>query len=80
VSSGFVRNLKYYGELYQRFLSKEYKVEDLRFIPLLAYDISRNIKSEDVQQWAGGLRNQIGKTEELYYLSIIVDYALLLKE
>ena len=81
VSVGFIRNLMYYHELY-----KSYKIngksEALRFLPLLTYDIARNLSLPDlhntekreVRLWAEGLKNL--DNASLNNLGIITNYAL----
>lgn len=51
VSMGFVRQLLYSGEAFKRFKDKQ-QTSELRFVPMLAYAISRNIRDQQVEKWA----------------------------
>jgi CRISPR-associated protein Csm1 len=56
VSSAFLYNLLRYGRMYQNYVKGD--VMGLRYQPLLAYDITRNLdarKSPELYQWANAL-------------------------
>jgi CRISPR-associated protein Csm1 len=81
VSSGFARNLLIYSWMNNEFISTR-KTEFLRFLPLMTYDIARNLPSieskdpekRDIRAWAEDLKN-LG-SPRLKNLGIIVNYAL----
>ncbi len=81
VSTGFARNLLYYAQMYQKY-DKEKKNDYLRFLPLMTYDIARNLPLPDdrdaekraVRQWAEGLKDLTNP--KLHQLDIIANYAL----
>lgn len=80
-SDAFARHLLYYGDLYRRY-RKEGEIEGLRFLPLLSYDIGRNLPPADsmdptkreYRNWAEGLRSP--DSPELRHLRLIASYAL----
>lgn len=81
VSSGFARNLLIYSWMNNEFNSTR-KTEYLRFLPLMTYDIARNLPSienkdlgkRDIRAWAEDLKN-LG-SPRLKNLGIIANYAL----
>jgi CRISPR-associated protein Csm1 len=88
ISVSFVRNLLYYSFLFEEY-QKTQKTDHLRFIPLLTYDIARNLPSIDdedeekrnARQWAETLKNQASeqKGELIERLKFIAKYALFSK-
>ncbi|CAD7776790.1 hypothetical protein DMNBHIDG_01362 [Candidatus Methanoperedenaceae archaeon GB37] len=63
--------------MYQKY-NKEGKVEYLKFIPLLTYDIVRNLsleKQKDAFLWAEDLRHIEG-SKNLPFLRTIMEYVL----
>jgi CRISPR-associated protein Csm1 len=81
VSTGFARNLLYYAQMHQKY-DKEKKTDYLRFLPLMTYDIARNLPSLDdknaekkaIRQWAEELKDL--SNPKLHRLDIIANYAL----
>lgn len=81
LSSGFARNLLIYSWMNNEFNSTR-KTEYLRFLPLMTYDIARNLPSvenkdfgkRDIRAWAEELKN-LG-SPKLKNLGIIANYAL----
>lgn len=78
LSTGFVRNLLQYGQMYKNF-KKEYKVSCLRFLPLMAYDIARNLESKKPEEremclWVGQLQKL--DNINLIHLTFLANYAL----
>lgn len=81
ISTGFARNLLLYSHMNSKF-TETGNTEYLRFLPLMTYDIARNlpapdsrdVEKRDVRQWAEGLKD-INSTK-LKYLGIIANYAL----
>jgi len=81
LSKGFVYNLLYYAYMYQKY-SKEKNTEYLRFLPLMTYDIARNLPPHDdkniekraIRQWAEDLKDLANP--KLHQLDIIANYAL----
>lgn len=81
VSSGFARNLLIYSWMNNEFNSTR-KTEYLRFLPLMTYDIARNLpslddrntKKRDIRIWAEELKDL--ESSRLKHLGIIVNYAL----
>lgn len=77
VSRTLVYNFRQYGEMYQKY-NKEGKVGYLKFIPLLTYDIVRNLsleKQKDAFLWAEDLRHIEG-SKNLPFLRTIMEYVL----
>jgi CRISPR-associated protein Csm1 len=81
VSSGFARNLLLYSQMHTEF-NRTNKTEYLRFLPLMTYDIARNLPSIDsidpekreIRAWAESLKDL--KSPILKNLGIIANYAL----
>lgn len=81
VSSGFARNLLIYSWMNNEFNSTR-KTEFLRFLPLMTYDIARNLPSandknpekRDIREWAEDIKDL--KSRKLKHLGIIANYAL----
>jgi len=81
ISTGFARNLLYYAQMYQKY-DKEKKTDYLKFLPLMTYDIARNLPSPDdkdagkreIRQWAEDLKDLA--SSKLQWLDIIANYAL----
>jgi CRISPR-associated protein Csm1 len=81
VSSGFARNLLIYSWMFNEF-SKTRKTKLLRFLPLMTYDMARNLPSlndrdpakREVREWAEGLKDL--NSPLLHNLGIIANYAL----
>lgn len=81
ISTGFARNLLYYANMHQKYI-KEHKPDYLRFLPLLTYDIARNLPSLDdrdenkkiIRLWAEDLKDLANP--KLKNLDIIANYAL----
>jgi CRISPR-associated protein Csm1 len=86
ITRGFVHNLKKYGEMAQKSriceAPIEVKTEFLKFIPLLVYDMKRNLTKEGQKvalTWAEDLIPSIdnpGGGENLQFLSTVMDYVL----
>ena len=86
VSRGFIYNLRKYGEMAQKSRicekNKEIVPQYLKFVPLLIYDINRNLTKDaqkEAKDWATKLSPTIQKSKEednLPYLRIIMDYVL----
>ncbi|PIV52775.1 MAG: type III-A CRISPR-associated protein Cas10/Csm1, partial [Elusimicrobia bacterium CG02_land_8_20_14_3_00_37_13] len=81
VSRGFIYNLRQYGEMSQKY-DETGDTKWLKFVPLLIYDISRNLtktEHEEVKNWTTKLSPTIDKQLEeniLPYLRIIMEYVL----
>ena len=81
VSSGFARNLLFYTQMNKQF-NETKKTEYLRFLPLMTYDIARNLPSLEnkdaekikIRLWAESLKEP--KSPLLQNLGIIANYAL----
>jgi len=86
VSRGFINNLRRYGEMSESSNihdpSLGVKTEFLRFVPLLVYDIKRNLAKEGQKAalvWAEDLIPTVDKPqggENLEFLRTIMDYVL----
>ena len=81
ISRAFAYNLRSYGEMSRRY-EEERKINYLKFVPLLTYDISRNL-TKDVQKdayiWAENLRPSKDRPrggDNLPYLKTIMEYVL----
>ncbi|MDA8241179.1 MAG: type III-A CRISPR-associated protein Cas10/Csm1 [Nitrospiraceae bacterium] len=80
ISTGFARNLLFYSQMNTEFM-KTGKTEHLRFLPLMTYDIARNlppVESQDLQKreiraWAESLKSD---SLHMQHLGIIANYAL----
>lgn len=81
ISRAFVYNLRKYGEMSQEY-EKTKKVEYLKFIPLLTYDINRNLTKEQQKETFEWVRDLLPSNEKpkggnnLPYLKTIMDYVL----
>lgn len=75
ISVGFGRNLLTYGWMRKEF-EKTGKTDYLRYLPLMTYDIARNIglSKQDVRQWAEGLKEP--GSLAMKHMGIIANYAL----
>lgn len=81
VSSGFTRNLLFYSQMNKQF-NETNETKYLRFLPLMTYDIARNLPSlenkdaekREIRLWAEGLKDL--KSSSLQNLGIITNYAL----
>lgn len=75
VSSGFAMNLLVYSQMNRQF-NETGRTEFLRFLPLMTYDIARNIPIEkkELREWAEELKDL--KSPILKNLGIIANYAL----
>lgn len=81
ISVGFLRNLLYYYTLYKDYREKGHS-ESLRYLPLLTYDIARNLSPPDsynqekreIRLWAEGLKEP--DSVALNNLGITINYAL----
>lgn len=81
VSTSFARNLLYYAQMHQKYVN-ENKTDYLRFLPLMTYDIARNLPSlaekdknkSEIRRWAEDLKDL--KNPKLHQLDIIANYAL----
>lgn len=80
-NASFVRNLLYYGELYRQY-REDGDATALKFLPLMSYDIGRNLPNPDsnspqcqtYRRWAESLR--FLDSQELKHLKLIASYAL----
>jgi len=75
ISTGFVRQLLYSSEMYRQFRQTG-ETQCLKYIPLLAYNISRNIKTTEVAQWAQGLLDTAESKHKLNNLAFIANYSI----
>lgn len=73
ITSSFLRNLIYFAELAERF-RKENFVEGLRYLPLLSYQVSRNINDEAIRVWAEQLKDMNG--DMIRHIGYIANYCL----
>lgn len=78
VSARFVHHLLLYARMFDHYLQNQ-KIEGLRYIPLLHYDLHRNVKkAEDtlpIHKWAQSLADISGNS--IRHLALIARYALL---
>lgn len=81
ISRGFIYNLRRYGEMNEEY-KKTGNTKYLKFVPLLAYDVSRNLTGqgkEEVKDWTSKLSPLIQKEaikDNLPFLRIIMEYVL----
>jgi CRISPR-associated protein Csm1 len=81
LSVNFVRNLSIYNYIF-KYYQKEGMSEGLKYLPLLSYDIARNLpdindRDEDrreIRRWAEELKDIKG--DKMNFLGFIVEYAL----
>ncbi|MGI6456362.1 MAG: type III-A CRISPR-associated protein Cas10/Csm1 [bacterium] len=75
ISVSFVRNLLYFSQLWEQY-KKHNQIEGLRYLPLLSYMLSRNVKNgdEDIRQWAERYKEADG--EAIRHLRFVATYAL----
>jgi CRISPR-associated protein Csm1 len=83
LKSAFLHSLVAYGELY-RLWAQEGKLEGLRYRPLFAYNIARNLRRGDrwLYAWADGMLQSIHGGREnlsLKHLGLIASYLLFVK-
>lgn len=81
ISRAFVYNLREYGEMSHKY-EEEGNIKYLKFVPLLTYDINRNLTKEEQREaflWAEDLRPSKDKPkggDNLPYLRAIMEYVL----
>ncbi|HEC99633.1 MAG TPA: type III-A CRISPR-associated protein Cas10/Csm1 [Proteobacteria bacterium] len=75
VSMGFIRQLLYSSEMYRQF-RRTGETRCLRYVPLLAYNISRNIKKNEIAQWAQDLLDTADPKHKLNNLAFIANYSM----
>jgi len=80
LTSAFLYDLIEYGRLYQLW-AKEKKIEGLRYKPLFAYNIARNLRRADTElyRWADGLMQSLNGGEQsltMQHLGLIATYLL----
>ncbi len=81
ISRALVYNLREYGEMSRRY-QEEGLIQYLKFVPLLTYDIYRNLSKErqkEALNWAENLRPSKESPqggENLPYLRVIMEYVL----
>lgn len=81
ISRAFAYNLRGYGEMSEKY-EEERNVKYLKFVPLLTYDINRNLTKEEQKEvflWAEDLRPSKNKPkggDNLPYLRAIMEYVL----
>ena len=73
VSTAFVRSLLYYHGLWSMYANED-RIEGLRYLPLLSYNLSRKIKVSEVRQWAEKLKKIEGSA--IRNLGFVASYAL----
>ncbi|GBD96680.1 MAG TPA: type III-A CRISPR-associated protein Cas10/Csm1 [Nitrospirae bacterium] len=75
ISMGFARNLLHYSEM-NRMFKETGQTEYLKFLPLMTYDIARNISAQkhEVRKWAEELKEPESRTFK--NMGIILNYAL----
>jgi len=79
LSRGFVRNLQSYALMKEMF-EKDGNTKHLRYLPLMTYDIARNLPSPErdkhgVRSWAEALKSPDSRA--MRYMRIIAEYALI---
>lgn len=78
ISARFVHHLLLYARMFDAYLLDR-QVEGLRYIPLLSYDLNRNLKQDEqtieIRKWAQGLMDPNSPT--IRHLALIARYALL---
>ena len=81
ISRAFAYKLRSYGEMSRRY-EEERKINYLKYVPLLTYDISRNLTKEEQKEayiWAEDLRPSKDKPkggDNLPYLETIMEFVL----
>jgi CRISPR-associated protein Csm1 len=80
LTSGFLRNLFHYGQLYRQYKAGE--VEGLRYKALFAYNIARVLRQGDpaVRQWADSLMQSLNAKRDartMEHLDLVATYVLL---
>ncbi len=81
ISRAFTYKLRSYGEMSRRY-KEERKINYLKYVPLLTYDISRNLTKEEQKEayiWAEDLRPSRDKPkggDNLAYLETIMEFVL----
>ncbi|MCG3200104.1 MAG: hypothetical protein GHCLOJNM_04634 [bacterium] len=76
VSTAFVRSLLYYADLAAQYRTQG-RVEGLRYLPLLSYNLSRNLRGEtasEVRRWAEALKDVEG--DAIRNLGFVATYSL----
>lgn len=79
-----VARLINYSAMYRKLFEQQngaMRVNMLRYLPLMSYDIARNYRIEseeqnDFRSWVVKLKDEINGNRKLYYLSFIARYAL----
>ena len=71
ISTSMLRNFIYFSELARRYREKEY-IEGLRYLPLLSYTISRNVKSDEIKMWVETLKHIDGQA--IRHLGFVSNY------
>lgn len=78
ISTSFIRSLLYYSNMADRY--RKYKeIEGLRYLPLMSYNVSRNLNQRDhepVREWLEKYKNADG--DAIQHLGYIANYCLLL--
>lgn len=76
VSTGFVRQLLDCGEMNRQF-EKTRETHYLRFVPLLAYSIKRNIRDDEIARWSQDLLERGGSNKlKLNHMTFIANYSI----
>jgi CRISPR-associated protein Csm1 len=75
VSMGFVRQLLYSSELYRQFRRTK-ETRCLKYIPLLAYSIKRNVRNDEIAQWSQDLLDTADPKHKLDNLAFIANYSI----
>ncbi|HPD61184.1 MAG TPA: type III-A CRISPR-associated protein Cas10/Csm1 [Thermodesulfobacteriota bacterium] len=81
ISRSLVNNFRQYGEM-SRIFNEEGKVEYLKYVPLLTYDINRNLQRDiqrEAYEWANDLRPSTDNPQggkSLPFLRTIMEYVL----
>lgn len=75
VSTGFVRQLLDSGEMHKYFEDTK-ETRYLRFIPLLAYSMKRNVKDDEIVRWSQDLLARSKSNVKLNNLTFIANYSI----
>lgn len=75
LATAFARDLLIYARMRQDWSSRR-RPDSLRFLPLMNYNIARNLKDAEVARWAENLKMEMADLEATPYVEFIAQYAL----
>lgn len=81
ISRNLIYNFKKYGEMYEDYLENQ-DIKSLKFIPLLVYDVNRNLnkpEQEEIKKWIMEAISNFQKSQnkKLLFLRVIMEYVLI---